>query len=394
MYRYPHLRILSIVILCLLLRVEVEAAETNRIVIRVNDRIATLFDYQQRRDERIDSIRRSPQLSPKQVQERLARAGEDTLKEIYEELLVLSRADQLDVRISASDIDRAMARMKESYGIKSEAEFQQALQSFGMTAEIYREQIRTNLMIREVMGREVNSRIDLEEEDLRRYYRSHPEEFEIPSQVNLREVVILQADSSEVQESAKLATEIRERLSATEDFEAVVGPYAETGATSNVIELGWVHQGDLESSLDAAAWNLSEGEISEPVLARGGLHLVQLLAKKESAIKPFKEVEDEIRSREENRVYQEQLSTFIDELEAKSYVEVHPPPETPGITAELLSRSPDDPLAGADPLDVGQIVNEQDSADRDEEVASSESSEPSEPSAPSSEPSSGQPNSQ
>ena len=343
MHSHRILRSCSSVCLCLLLWSAVGSAETNRIVIRVNDRIATLFDYQQRRDDRIDSIRRSPQLSPKQRQELLAKAGEATLKEIYEELLVLSRADQLDVRVSSSDIDRAMAQMKESYGIKSEDEFQQALRSFGMTLETYRGQISTNLMIREVMGREVNSRIDLEEEDLRRYYRSHPEEFEIPSQVNLREVVVLQSDGSEVQLIAALASEIREKLVANEDFEAVVGPYAESGSTSKVIELGWVHQGDLEPSLDAVSWKLAVGEISEPILARGGLHLVQLVDRKEPEIRPFKEVEEAIRSREQEKKYQAALGAFLEELEDQSHIEVNPPPETPGVTAEFLSSIQEDP---------------------------------------------------
>ena len=351
MHRHQTPRICSAVCLCLFAWTAVGIAESNRIVIRVNDRIATLFDYQQRRDDRIDSIRRAPQLSPKQRQELLARAGEATLKEIYEELLVLSRADQLDVRVSASDIDRAMAQMKKSNGIKTDAEFKQALQSFGMTLETYREQVRTNLMIREVMGREVNSRIDLEEEDLRRYYRSHPEEFEIPSQINLREVVILQADDADVQETAKLASDVREKLVSAEDFAAVVAPYAESGVTSTVIELGWMGRGDLEPLLDAASWKLEIGEISQPLLARGGLHLIQLIDKKEPEIRPFKEVEDAIRSREQDKKYQTELGSFLEELEAQSYVKVSPPPETPGITAEFLSRSQNDPLAVSGALD-------------------------------------------
>lgn len=356
------LRTCSVACLCLLIWAAVGTAETNRIVIRVNDRIATLFDYQQRRNDRIDSIRRSPQLSPKQRQELLSKAGEATLKEIYEELLVLSRADQLDVRVSPADIDRAMVQMKESNGIKTEAEFQRALQSFGMTIETYRSQISTNLMIREVMGREVNSKIDLEEEDLRRYYRSHPEEFEIPSQINLKEVVILRPDDADVQQTAALASELRRKLVADEDFAAVVGPYAESGSSSNAIELGWVRRGDLEPSLDAVAWKLEVGEISEPILARGGLHLMQLVDRKELEIKPFKEVEDSIRSRQEEKKYQEALGTFLEDLEAQSHIEVNPPPETPGVTAEFLSNIQDNPMK---PLTIPQVTVDQGVAEPD-----------------------------
>ena len=151
-----------------------------------------------------------------------------------------------------------------------------------------------------------------------------------------------------VQEAAQLASEIREKLVSGEDFTAVVSPYAESGATSSVIELGWVRQGDLEPSLDVASWKLEVGEISQPLLARGGLHLVQLLEKKEPQMRRFKEVEDQIRSRQQDKKYQEELAKFLEELVAQSYVKVNPPPETPEVTAELLLPSQDDPLGRSD----------------------------------------------
>ncbi len=42
-----------------------------------------------------------------------------------------------------------------------------------------------------MIGREVYGEIQLEEEDLRRYYKDHIEEFREPEQVKVREVVVL-----------------------------------------------------------------------------------------------------------------------------------------------------------------------------------------------------------
>ena len=59
-----------------------------------------------------------------------------------------------------------------------------------MTLDDLADQMRRNLLIRAVMGREVQQKIELEEEDLRRYYRDHPDEFSRPRRLQVREVVV------------------------------------------------------------------------------------------------------------------------------------------------------------------------------------------------------------
>ena len=68
---------------------------------------------------------------------------------------------------------------------------------------------------------------------------------------------------------------------------------------SGVIELGWVVAGDLDGALQLAVWVLDPGEWSEPTRARGGVHIAQVIERRESNIPAFKDVEDEIRGREE-----------------------------------------------------------------------------------------------
>ena len=64
-------------------------------------------------------------------------------------------------------------------------------------AESFREQMVKNLLIRQVMGREVYSQVALEDEDLRRYYQENPEEFTVAPRRQLREVVVLESETPE-----------------------------------------------------------------------------------------------------------------------------------------------------------------------------------------------------
>ncbi len=341
------------------------AATVNRIVLRVNDRIATLHDYERRKAEKVVALQRS-NLPQSEVQERLARVGELTMKELYEELLVLARADQLDFRITPEVLENAVQRTKESFGIESEEDFQQALVSSGMEREDFLEQVRTNLLIQQVMGREVQPRIVVKEEDLRRYYQAHPEEFRLPVRLRLREVVVLDADASpgEVEE---LARDLRQALLEGEEGEERIAGLAEEGRTTPWIDLGWVGPGDLDRELEAAVFDLAEGEISPPVRARGGLHLIRVMERREAELQEFAEVRDQIEARERDRLFRKEVPEYMAELERKSYIVLKPPPEAAGFRG-AGARQPAGPEAaplaepGSVPLSAGELELEPDDA--------------------------------
>jgi peptidyl-prolyl cis-trans isomerase SurA len=149
----------------------VEGTEVNRIVLRVNDRIATLYDYELAKQDRLAMLARA-EMPEARKQEILATLGEAVMKDLFDEMLILSRADQLDIRVPEEEIDAAVEQTKASFGIETEEQFQNALISNQMTLAGLREQIERNLVIRKVFGREISPRIDLEESFAARSWRA------------------------------------------------------------------------------------------------------------------------------------------------------------------------------------------------------------------------------
>lgn len=308
----------------------------NRVVLRVNDRIATLYDYQERRQEMAREIARREQ-DAEERQRLLAQAGEVVYANLFQELLLESRADQLGIEVGETQVDAAIARLKEGYNIKTAQEFQAALAQSGMTEQQLRAQLRNSLRVQEVRGREVQSRVDLNEEDLRRYYRKNLEQFRQPEQVQLREVVVLDEGGAPAEERARIAAEIHAKAAAGTSLADAVKDYAARGATSNVIELGWVSPGDLDKDLETAVWKLPKGAVSDPVEARGGLHLAQVIDRRESRVPPFSEVSEAIQAREQERVFREEVTKYMVELEKKSLVVANPPEEAAGFRRQLAT---------------------------------------------------------
>ena len=326
---------------CLLLPMaSVGEAQVNEIVLRVNDRIATTHDYESERMERFAAIQQADSLTEERKQELLATLGETVMKDIFEQLLMLSRADQLKIQISPSEIDDAVERTMENFGIKNQAEFQAALQSSGMTEAKLRARLEKTLLTQKVMGEEVYSRVSLDEEDLRRYYQSHAEDFQVPQRLNLQEVVVLESGGLNDEDLALLAEEIRQQLSTGRDIEEVIAPYSEEGVSTGVVDLGWVKVGDLNQDLEEAVWGLETGGVSPAVEARGGLHILVVAEREEARLLDFLEVQDQIRSIEQGRLMQDEMEKYVAELKNNSYIVANPPPEAAGFRASLASSLP------------------------------------------------------
>ena len=302
----------------------------NRIILRVNDQIATLHDYQQRKRELIQEIGRREQ-DPAERRRLLDQVGLQVFRDMYDELLMQSRADQLGVVVPDEAVDREANRMRQAYGLTTDEEFRAALAQSGMTEAILRAQLRSNLRVREVLGREVNSKIVLEEDDLRRFYRTNVEQFRVPEQVDLREVVVLQEAVPDAGERARVADEIARAVAGGKKLEEAVEPFRAEGKTSGVSDLGRVSPGDLDPALEAAAWKLERGALSVPVAGRGGLHVLQVVERHASYVKPFNDVAAQIRQREEERLYREKVVQYMEQLRAQSLVVANPPPDAVGF---------------------------------------------------------------
>jgi peptidyl-prolyl cis-trans isomerase SurA len=309
----------------------------NRIVLRINDRIATLYDYEVRKDDMVREIlRREP--DEEERKRRIAEAGETVYADLYQELLLNSRADQLGISVTEAQVDAAVSQIKENFDLENDDELKAALAQSGMTMEQLRDQMRNNLRLQEVRGREIQSRVSLDEDDLRRYYRKNADSFRIPEQRKVQEVVVLEEGGLQDAEARRqLAAEIRAAVTSGKSLGDAVVEHSKSGATSNVIDLGWVAPGDLDKGLETVVWGLAVGVVSEPVAGRGGLHLLQVDEVRESRVPGFAEVSQRIQQIESERVFRQEIVKYMDELEKRSLIVARPPDEASGFRKRIAT---------------------------------------------------------
>src|SRR6187455_1976343 len=140
------------------------AEEVNSIILRVNDEISTLYDYQERRDARLAAISEAKALAPEERKKYVEEAPRATMREILDELLLLSRARQLVIEPGPGEIDEAMDATRQRMGIPSEEAFRAALEASHMTIADYRDRTSRSIKANQVIQREVNPRVAVPDE--------------------------------------------------------------------------------------------------------------------------------------------------------------------------------------------------------------------------------------
>jgi parvulin-like peptidyl-prolyl isomerase len=325
--------------------VVLRAEEVNAIILRVNDEITTLYDYQERKKARERAIVESD-LPGEERQQLLADAGKATMREILDEMLLLSRARQLIIEPSKAELDEAMDGTRNRMNLATEESFAAALRSAGMTLDDFRERTSRSIRVNGVIQREVRSKVEVDDEWLQRAYRERQEEFRIPAKAKVQEIVI-PAEKLSGEKAREVAEAMRVALSGGESMVDVVARLGGDEATGPV-DLGWVEAGELAPALEAAVAGLVAGGVSSPVEARGGLHLLQVMERTESSIRPFSEVKDELGAQEHNRRFEEQMRKYLADLEDHAYLLETLPPEAVGYR-EAIRENPNDPLAAFAP---------------------------------------------
>ncbi|MEM1205345.1 MAG: peptidyl-prolyl cis-trans isomerase [Acidobacteriota bacterium] len=323
---------------------EAQADSVNHIVLRVNDEIVTLYDYERRKTSEVNNVLANPRLAPADRQEQLANIGQRVMQEMFREMLLQSHARRSGMTVSEREVDDAVAEVMARQGIESDEQLKQALSTVGLDLTDLRANLRQELLLSQVVRRDVTGQIEVGDDELRAYYRNHPEEFRIPEERRLEEVIVLEASGLAPDALAATGAELREKLAAGADFAETVADYQDQGVTTGVIELGWLKGEDLETNLRDAAWGLEVGGYSQPVEARGGFHIVRLAEVRGGEVMAFGEVADQIMARERNRRFGTELRAFMAKLETTSHIQEDLPADAVGYRALAEEFVPEDEL--------------------------------------------------
>lgn len=97
------------------------------------------------------------------------------LNQLTEEMIVLERAEGLGIKISNTELEKAVSKIKEDY---PKGVFEEMLLENAVSYETWKERLRIRLIIQKTIEAEVESKIEITPDDISNYYKEKREEEE------------------------------------------------------------------------------------------------------------------------------------------------------------------------------------------------------------------------
>jgi peptidyl-prolyl cis-trans isomerase SurA len=124
---------------------------------------------------------------------------------------------------------------------------------------------------------------------------------------------------------AQLATYKTQIESGRADFGQLAQQHSQDASAAGGGDLGWVAPGMFVPEFEEVMNKLQPGQIADPLVSRFGVHLVQVLARREAPITE-RELRDLVRNSLREKKYDETYQLWAQEVRGRAYIEYRDPP--------------------------------------------------------------------
>jgi len=149
---------------------------------------------------------------------------------------------------------------------------------------------------------------------------------QLARQTHARHILIRATTNPDIRAAQAKLQRLREQLLAGElDFAVVAREMSEDpGSAIRGGDLGWIDPGQTVPEFEQVMDSLAPGEISQPLVSPFGVHIIQLIERRDVDVSDAKRRE-EVRSQIAARKVEEQFDLWLRDLKAKAYIDYRIP---------------------------------------------------------------------
>ena len=275
-------------------------------VIRVDDNVLTLSEF----NAFFEPLKMN--YSTEEGQEHsLREARARFLLELIEEMIILRRAEELDLWVSPEELQQALSSVEEDY---DEESFQNMFMKQAISPEAWKERVRRQLLVEKVLNQDLGVRISVSPDEMRQYYDEHRDEWGIGEQVRVRHILVSEK---------KLADDLLTRIRNGEDFATLARQYSTAPESKQGGDLGYVERGTLPESLDRNIFLLAEQKVSPVIKTQYGYHIVKVIEKREAGQQTMDDRIEEIREQIKRQKLETAYGPWLAELRSRYKISVN-----------------------------------------------------------------------
>lgn len=242
------------------------------------------------------------------------------LERMIVEQIQLQMAEQANLTVDDTELNRAVRTIAENNGMSVD-EFADALEADGLSLAVVREQIRREMLMRELQQRRVASRVNISDREVERYLEQQGGNANVSYRLGHILVAVPQSPSpDQVEAASQEAQALYERLQGGADFADVAAAESDGANALEGGDLGWRQAGELPSIFTDVIGGMQVGQVSEPIRSPSGFHLVKLLDR-EGGSRSGAAQRDQVRQLIFQRKVNDELEAWTQQIRADAYVD-------------------------------------------------------------------------
>ena len=292
----------------------------DRIIARVNSEIITQRMFEQEKEKLRTQL--SSDYSGAELETQFREQSKNLLRDLIDQSLMVQKANDLDINVD-TDVIKRLDDIRQQYNLSSLDDLQKEVEKQGIIWEDFKDQIKRQLLMREVIGREVGSRIVVSRDDARKYYEAHKDEFKSPGMVHLEEILV-SAQKHKPEEAKKRAADALADLNAGQRFSETAKKYSDGPNAEQGGDIGFVKMGSMAPEIADTVSKLEVNQTSGILDTKFGYLILKVTERFSPGIPKFEEVEQRIDEQLYNQKMQPDLRSYLRELRKESYIYLAP----------------------------------------------------------------------
>ncbi|ROR32922.1 peptidylprolyl isomerase [Inmirania thermothiophila] len=305
-----------LILLPLLAGAAAEAALPEGVFARVDGREITIAEYRQA----LAQAARERYYHFQPPEEEMARFRREVGQRLIDRVLLAAEAERRGVGPDREAVARRIEALARRY------------EGSPMWERIRRERLPALQAALEAESRlqrleaEVKGAVKVTDEEVRAYYRAHPDKFTTPERVRVS-LILLRVDPGAPSEQwlkrRDEAAALVRRLREGEDFAALAREHSEDpDSAGRGGDMGYLHRGMLSGPVEEALAKLEVGQISEPVQLLEGWAILRLEGRIEPRLNPYEQVQERARELLLRERREAAWTRFKEGLREKAAIEV------------------------------------------------------------------------
>ena len=300
-----------------------DISTVEEIVAKCNGDIVTRGDLDRSRREMIGELRQGG-VNGLMLEQRLAEQEKDMLRNQIDQLLLVQKAKDLDIKVDA-DVTKRLAQIQTDSGIADPEKFHDYLkEQTGGSFEDFKDVLTKQLLTQRVIRQEVSERLSIKHEEIEKYYNDHKSEFVREEQLFMREILVSTdgKDAAGVAAAEKKAKDLVARARRGERFAEMARDNSDAVTAKSMGELPPFKKGQLSENLESQVWNQQKGYITDPIQTPSGFLILRVEDHPKAGQAELGDVENQVMDRLIGPRMQPAVREYLTKLRQDAFLQI------------------------------------------------------------------------